>query len=42
MVEMESKIPLILGLLFFVIGNTLMNCRNDLTKFSFGKHDYGG
>ena len=36
MVEMESKIPLILERSFFAINNTLVNCRNGLMKLSFG------
>ena len=36
MVDMESKIPLILGRLFLVIANALINYRNGLMKLSFG------
>ena len=35
MVEMKSKIPLILGRPFLAIVNALINCRNGLMKLSF-------
>ena len=35
-VDMESKIPLILGRPFLATANALINCRNGLMKLSFG------
>ena len=35
-VNMESKIPLILGRPFFSTANALINCRNGLMTLSFG------
>ena len=35
-VNMESKIPLILGRPFLATANALINCRNGLMKLSFG------
>ncbi|KAL5766048.1 hypothetical protein ACOSP7_016665 [Xanthoceras sorbifolium] len=36
MVDMESKIPLILGRPFLATANALINCRNGLMKLTFG------
>ena len=35
-VNMESKIPIILGRLFLATANALINCRNGLMKLTFG------
>ena len=35
-VDMESKIPLILGRPFLTTANALINCRNGMMKLSFG------
>ena len=35
-VNMESKIPIILGRPFLATTNALINCRNGLMKISFG------
>ena len=36
MVDMKSKIPLILGRPFLATTNAIMNCRNGLMNLSFG------